>query len=157
MYGKAHRETVYSVRGKTELCIRRGVQAFWVKSAVKRWFTPLLRTALQDLCLHMAINLLLSPHLTGPGSFPKMHVQLFPKIDLTHWRGLWVHVHTYYGMVPPSLLGTQVVWLCMCRQGSLPQSHEWAPYLCFSRAQLLPLALSLKCLGENKAWILLTW
>ena len=27
--------------------------------------------------------------------------------------------------------------------------------LCFSRAQLLPLALSLECLGENKALILL--
>ena len=26
--------------------------------------------------------------------------------------------------------------------------------LCFSRAQLLPLALSLECLGEKKAWIL---
>ena len=27
--------------------------------------------------------------------------------------------------------------------------------LCFSRTQLLPLALSLECLGENKAWIIL--
>ena len=42
----------------------------------------------------------------------------------------------------------------MCRLGSLPWPQEWEPYH-FSRAQLLSLALSLECLGENKAWILL--
>ena len=41
----------------------------------------------------------------------------------------------------------------MCRQGSLPGPQEWASYL-FSRTQLLPLALSLKCLGENKGLVL---
>ena len=43
----------------------------------------------------------------------------------------------------------------MCRQGHFPGPQEWSTYLYFSRAQLLPLALPLECLGENKARIVL--
>ena len=49
-----------------------------------------------------------------------------------------------------SLFDPQEVFPHLCRQGSLPGPQEWAPYLYSSRAQLLPLALSLECLGENK-------
>ena len=52
---------------------------------------------------------------------------------------------------PSSLSDPQGAFLCMCRQGSFTWPQEWSSYLHFSRAQLLPLALSLECLGENKA------
>ena len=43
----------------------------------------------------------------------------------------------------------------MCRWGSLPWPQEGELFLSFNRAQLLPLVLSLECLGENKASVLL--
>ena len=54
----------------------------------------------------------------------------------------------------PSLFDPQGAFLRMYRQGSFSWPQEWSS-LYFSRAQLLPLALSLECLGENKASILL--
>lgn len=40
------------------------------------------------------------------------------QIDPT--RGLWVHVHTYYGVAPPPFLTPHGAFLPMCRQGSFP-------------------------------------
>ena len=99
------------------------------------------------------IILLLSSHLASPWILPKRHLQLFVTMNpttvayacmatlimgwgpLPSWpsRSIPVHVQT-----EPSLTS---------RVGTLS--------LCFSKVQLLSLDLSLECLGENKAWILL--
>ena len=66
-----------------------------------------------------------------------------------------MHVHTYYGVKPPPFLNSKE-----------PSVHVWKGKfslisgvgtlsLCFSRAQLLPLALTLECLREDKVCILL--
>ena len=95
------------------------------------------------------IILLFSSHLTVPWTLSKMHVQLFSKID-------------------PTTEASRSMSILIMRWGLLP---FWSPRslpapvqtgksswtsgvstlsLLFSRAQLLPLALSLECLGENK-------
>ena len=100
------------------------------------------------------IILLFSSHLTVPWTLSKMHVQLFSKID-------------------PTTEASRSMSILIMRWGLLP---FWSPRslpapvqtgksswtsgvstlsLLFSRAQLLPLALSLECLGENKVSVLL--
>ena len=46
------------------------------------------------------IILFLSSRWTGPWTLPKMHVQL----NESHLRGLWVCIHTYYGLGSPPFL-----------------------------------------------------
>ena len=59
-----------------------------------------------------------------------------------------MHVHTYYGVgAPPFLTPKKASCACADREVFLDLRR---PYL-FSRAQLLPPALSLECLSENKA------
>ena len=61
----------------------------------------------------------------------------------------------YCGMEPPSFL-TPKKSSCACVNREVFFDLRSATLsLCFSKAQLLPLALSLECLGENKACILL--
>ena len=68
-----------------------------------------------------------------------------------HCRCLWVHVHT---VGAPCLLTTKES-SCICAEKFSLTSGLVLLSLYFSRAQLLPLALSLECLGENKASVLL--
>ena len=90
----------------------------------------------------------------GPRTLPNMHAQLFAKMDPTAEA---------YGYKSTLIMG----WcpLPFWAPRSLPTHVQAGKFsltsgvgalsLHFSRAQLLPLALSLECLGENKASILL--
>ena len=97
------------------------------------------------------IILFLSSHLTdGPWTLPKMCVQL----NESHLRGLWVRIYTYRGVgSPPFWLSRSFPTHVQTGKSSLT-SGEATLSLCFSTAQLLPLALSLECLGENKGSVL---
>ena len=98
------------------------------------------------------IILFFSSHLTSPRTLRKMLAQLFTKMDfIVETCG---YMYTLIIGWALSLFDPQEAFLDICRQGSLPGPQEWASYL-FSRTQLLPLALSLKCLGENKGLVLL--
>jgi len=68
-----------------------------------------------------------------------------------------MHVHTCYWIGPPSFLTPKkhVLSAHMQTGKSSLTSGVSALSVYFSRAQLLPLALSLECLGENKASVLL--
>ena len=61
--------------------------------------------------------------------------------------------HLQWGGAPPFL--TPKNPSCTCAEESSLTSREGTLSLYFSRAQLSPLVLSLECLGENNAWILL--
>ena len=113
----------------------------------KAWGPLLQRTVLPGLCLYLVTYLLFS-HLTGPRTLSNMCAQLFAKVDPTAEA---------YGLF------TLIMGWCLlpsCPPRSLPAKFSLTSgmvilSLYFSRAQLPPLALSLECLGENKAAILL--
>ena len=71
----------------------------------------------------------------------------------SHCRGLWVHVQTYYGMEAPPFPPPRSLPVPVQTEKSALTSGTGTS-LHFSRAQFLPLALSLERLGENKARIL---
>ena len=97
--------------------------------------------------------LFLFPHLTWSRTLPSPCTHLFAKIaPREEASGCVSTLLMGWG---PSLFESLEVFLIMCRQGHFPGPQEWSTYLYFSRAQLLPLALSLECLGENKASVLL--
>ena len=78
-----------------------------------------------------------------------MHVQPFSKMDPTlEPGGCMSRLIMGWG---PLLFWPPEAFLWKCRRGSLPWPQEWAGPLSLysSRAQLLPLALSLECLGER--------
>ena len=96
------------------------------------------------------INLFLSPYLTGPRTLIKMRAQPFSKMDpATEAYGCMSRLITGWEPLPfppPRSLPVHV------QTGKSPlTSAMGTSSLCFSRAQFLPLALSLECLGENKA------
>ena len=66
-----------------------------------------------------------------------------------------MHIYTYDGVKSPPFLNSKEPSVYVWKGKFSLTSGVGTLSLCFSRAQLLPLALSLKCLGENKAWILL--
>ena len=102
----------------------------------------------------LPIILFFSSHLTSPRTLPKMPAQLLSKMDF--------NVETY-GYMSTLIIG----WgpLPFWPPRSLPAhvqtgKSSWISgvgtlSLHFSRTQLLPLALSLKCLGGNKGLVLL--
>ena len=110
--------------------------------------------ALPGLCLHLANYLVSFSHLTCPRTLPNIHVQLFAKMDPTAEA---------YGCMSTLIMGWRPIPFCSPR--SLPVRVQTGKFsltsgvvilsLYSSRAQLLPLPLSLECLGENKASILL--
>ena len=110
--------------------------------------------AFQVFVYFWPIILFLSSPLTGPWILPKMHVQLFPKIDFTvEAYGCISTLITEWSSLPfwlPRNLSVHV----LTGKSSLTSGASTLS-LCFSRAQLLPLALSLESLGKNKASILL--
>ena len=61
-----------------------------------------------------------------------------------------MHVHVYYGLGSPLFSTPKKPVLVQTGKSSLTSGVDTFS-LCFSRAQLLPLALSLEGLGENKA------
>ena len=87
-------------------------------SAVKRWFNSLYRTILLGLYLPLANYLVSFTHLTCLG-FSPTHVHEF----LLRWsqhRGLWAHVHTYYGVVsPPTWTTKETSCACAVLEASL--------------------------------------
>ena len=94
--------------------------------ALAEWFSTTSATWEACLCLHWPI-ILLSSYLTAPRMLPKMCSQLCAKMDPTAEGAL----HTFHGVRPmePPPFWPQGAFLHMCRQGSLPWSQEWAPYL----------------------------
>ena len=66
-----------------------------------------------------------------------------------------MHIYTYYGVKPPPFLNSKEPSVYVWKGKFSLTSEVGTLSLCFSRAQLLPLALLLECLGENKTWILL--
>ena len=67
----------------------------------------------------------------------------------SHCRGLWVHVQTYYGVEAPPFPPPRSLPVPVQTEKSALTSGTGTS-LHFSRAQFLPLALSLECLGETK-------
>ena len=61
-----------------------------------------------------------------------------------------MHVHTYYGVEPIPFLTLKKASAYVQTGKSSLTLGVGTLSLCFSRAQLLPLALSLECLGEKK-------
>lgn len=120
----------------------------WVrKSTVKRW-------SFWVFVYLWPVILFLSSHLTGLWILPKMHAQLFSKMDpTTETCGCTTTLFIGWGLL--------LFWLTR----SLPfhvqtekcslTSGVGTFSIYFSRTQLLPLGLSLECLGEKKACILL--
>ena len=62
-----------------------------------------------------------------------------------------MHVHTYYGVGTPRLLDPKKPSCACVDRDVFLDLRSGHLSLYFSRALLLPLALSLECLGENKA------
>ena len=74
--------------------------------------------------------------------------------DGSHSRGLWVHVHTYYGTVHPPFWPPKSLPVYL-QTGEFSLTSEVVILsLYFSSAQLLPLALSVEGLGEKETSIL---
>ena len=98
--------------------------------ALAGWFLTTSATGKACLCLPWPIILLLSSYLTVPRALSKMCSQgLLRWIPLQRTVGacshfLWRGTH---GFPPP--FWPQGAFLHVCRQGSLPWSQEWAPYL----------------------------
>ena len=116
----------------------------------------LCRTVLPGFCFVCIwpIILFLFAYLTGLRTLPKMRVQLFSKMDPTAeaYGCMSIHIMGWHSLPfwPPRSLSAHV----QTGEYSLT-SGVGTLFLYFSRAQLLPLALSLECLGENKASVLL--
>ena len=108
----------------------------WERSAIGGDLCCLYRIILQGLCLHLT----------------KMCTQLFAMMN-PNAEACGYMSTVIMGCCPFPFWTTRNL-PHMCRWGSLPWPQEWEPYLCFNRAQLLPLALSLECLVENRASIL---
>ena len=110
----------------------------------KRQLSHLYRTVLLGLCLRLASCLVSSFNLTGPWILLKRIAQPMGACSCLLQGGA------------PSLFNPQESLLAhvQTRKSSLT-SGVGTFSLCFSRTQLLPLALSLECLGENKASVLL--
>ena len=124
------------------------MRASWVrKSTVKRW-------SFWVFVYFWPIILFLSSHLTGLWILPKMHAQLFSKVDPTaETCGCMSTLLTGWGPLP--FWPTRRLPVHMQTEKSSLTSGVGTLSLYFSRTQLFPLALSLECLGENKACILL--
>ena len=76
------------------------------------------RTVLPGLCLPLA-TYLVSLFTPGPRMRPKMHAQLFAKVKAPR-RGLWVHIHTYYGVEsPPFFIAKKPSCACADKEVSL--------------------------------------
>ena len=106
------------------------------------------------LCLPWPVVSFLFPHLTCSRTLPNMHVQHFAKMESIIAEACGCKPTLLTGWCPLPF-DPEVTFLHVCRQGSFPWPQEWSSYLCFCRAQFLPLALSLECLGENKASVLI--
>ena len=79
-----------------------------------------------------------------------MGAQLFAKVDSTA-EGCWGYVHTYYGVAPPPFFDPSRSLPVHVQTGKfLSSSGAVILSLCVSKAQLLPLTLSLECLGKTK-------
>ena len=66
-----------------------------------------------------------------------------------------MHVHTYYGMGPPPFSAIKEEASCPCTEKSSLTSGVGFLSLYSRRLQLLPLDLSLECVSENTASVLL--
>ena len=123
-----------------------------MRSAVAGEVNHLHRTVLLGLGLPLANYLVYFFTPEGPWILPKIQTQLFSKMDpsieasgLTPFMG-WGPLPFWSPRSVPAHVQT----------GKSPlTSGVGTLYLCFSRTQFLQLDLSLVCLGENKAWILL--
>ena len=100
------------------------------------------------------VILFLSSHLTGPKTLAKMPVQLFAKMDSTAEAYRYLSTLTM-GWGPSPFQSPKSLPAHVQTGKSSLISGIGTLSLYFSRAQLLPLDLSLECLGENKALVLL--
>ena len=100
------------------------------------------------------VILFLSSHLTGPKTLAKMPVQLFAKMDSTAEAYRYLSTLTM-GWGPSPFQSPKSLPAHVQTGKSSLTSGIGTLSLYFSRAQLLPLDLSLECLGENKALVLL--
>ena len=91
--------------------------------------------------------------LTGPKTLPKMHEQLFAKTDPTAevYGCISIFIMEWHPL--PFLTPSEPSCICANREVFLNPRCGILSLYC-SRAQLLPLALSSECLGENKASVL---
>ena len=100
------------------------------------------------------VILFLSSHLTGPKTLAKMPAQLFAKMDSTSEAYRYMSTLTM-GWGPSPFQSPKSLPAHVQTGKSSLISGIGTLSLYFSRAQLLPLDLSLECLGENKALVLL--
>ena len=136
------RAEIHSWRGVRMSCVRR--------STVWTSLSHSYGTALLGLCLPLANYFVPFSHLTGPHTFPKVCVRLSPKMYPSI---------AAYGCMSTLLMGRGP--FPFQPQRGLPEHVQTGKSsltsgvgtfsLCFSRTQLLPPALSLERLGENKA------
>ena len=114
----------------------------------------LYRTVLPGLCLPLT-HYLVSLFMPDWPMDPPQDARATFCWDGSHCSGLWVHVHTYYGVgSPPFSTPKNIPSHVQAGKSSLTSGVSTLS-LCFSRAQLLTLALSLECLVENKGLVLL--
>ena len=124
-------------------------------NTIRRWCKSLIQDSPSGSLFTLGQLSCFFPHLTGPWTLPKMHARLFSKMDPTPEAcGCMSTLIMGWGG-SPFLFWPSRRLLAHAQTGkSSLTSGVGTLSLCFSRAQLLPLALSLECLGEKKAWIL---
>ena len=123
------------------------------RSSVQRWCKSLIKQSLWDFVYLWPITLFLSSPLTGPWTLPKMCEQLFSKVDPT--TEAYGCMSTLKGWVPLPFQPPRSLPAHVQTGKSFLTSRAGTLSLWFSRAQLLPLALSLELLGKNKSSVLL--
>ena len=125
-------------------------------NTIRRWCKSLIQDSPSGSLFTFGQLSCFFPHLTGPWTLPKMHARLFSKMDPTPEAcGCMSTLIMGWGG-SPFLFWPSRRLLAHAQTGkSSLTSGVGTLSLCFSRAQLLPLALSLECLGENKASVLL--
>ena len=121
-------------------------------STVKRRLNYVYRTVLLDLCLRLASYLICFPHLTCPRALPTMCAQLFAKMDSNTEDCRSMSTLLMGWCPPPFLTSKEPSCTCADREVSLTSGLIDVVLLSqySSRAQLLPLTLSLACLRKTK-------
>ena len=158
-----HRETVWN-----SFCLKIEIRQKYMpgekgcghplmrRSTVKRRINHLHRAVLQGLCLPLANYLVSFPHPTCTRILLHFQTYLFTKMDSSAeaYGGLDI---TYYGALPPPFWPPRGL-PAHVKSGTSSLAFQMVILsLYFSRAQLLPLALSLECLGRTKLQFYCTW
>ena len=154
MYGEAQRSRFFKSEAGQKYTPGKERQHPEWEAKWKGDLNHLYRTVLLGLCLHLAsyvVSFFTPDWVLGPSPRCVLNV-LLRRIPLK--RPLGACPHLLWGRGPSFLTPKKPFCAYADREVFLDLWVD-ASSLYFSRAQLLLVALSLECLGENKAWILL--